>query len=248
MDFKPWQQWGFKPELESKHNEERLKGKLADMESTKQLVDLISEVYESGMKVLDVGCNIGHYLKGIRKKFPLLEYTGVDAYDYYITKAKEGFSDDPHAKFEVKDVFEPLYPDDPYDVVFCCNVIVHLPDFRKPVSNLLQSTMKTCFIRTPLGDNTTIVKASITEQFDEEGNPLNYWYINTWNRDYFIDFIKKLGWNTELIHDKFDSSKIQNEYESIKSDKIDLGTYVVGGKQMVNNILLNWEWIKITKK
>ena len=68
------------------------------------------------------------------------------------------------------------------------------------------------------------MQAPITEQFDEEGNPLNYWNLNTWNKDYFIDFIKKLGWNTELINDKFDSNKIQNEYESVKSDKIDLGT------------------------
>ena len=50
-------------------------------ESTKQLVQLVSQIYKPGMSVLDVGCNVGHYLLGLRKKFPTLDYTGVDAYE-----------------------------------------------------------------------------------------------------------------------------------------------------------------------
>ena len=84
--FEKWQLWGTKPELESKHNIERLQGKLSEMESTKQLVKIISKLYEPEMNVLDVGCNVGHYLLGLRKKFAMLNYTGVDAYEYYINE------------------------------------------------------------------------------------------------------------------------------------------------------------------
>ena len=76
------------------------------MESTKQLVDLISNVYADGMNILDVGCNVGHYLSGIRRKFPKLDYVGVDAYSNYIEKAKKSFISNSHAKFEVKDIFQ----------------------------------------------------------------------------------------------------------------------------------------------
>jgi len=70
--FEEWQQWGKRPEDYEKHNAHRLTGDLPEMESTKQLVNLISEEYKTGMKVLDVGCNVGHYLKGIRRQFPEL--------------------------------------------------------------------------------------------------------------------------------------------------------------------------------
>ena len=94
--YENWQLWGTKPELQSKFNIERLKGNLSDMESTKQLSSLISDCYEPDMKILDVGCNVGHYLVGLRKKFPILEYTGVDAYASYINEAKQAFSKKRH--------------------------------------------------------------------------------------------------------------------------------------------------------
>ena len=217
------------------------------MESTKQLVKLVSEVYKPGMGVLDVGCNVGHYLTGLRKKFQNLDYTGVDAYAYYIKQAKIAFENDPHAHFAVRDIFEPLYPTDPFDIVFCCNVILHLPDFRKPVTNLLSSTKKVCFIRTLLGDYTNIVKSSLNNEFDEEGNPLDFWYLNTWNKEYFTDFITKLGWKVELIDDEFNPSAIQTEYEKVKMCRGDKGTRIVDKKQVVENVIFNWLWVKISK-
>ena len=245
--YKDWQQWGKDPDSESRYNVERVKGTLSEMESTKQLVKLISSVYEPGMRILDVGCNVGHYLTGIRKKFPNLDYTGVDAYDSYINKAKHAFENDLHAKFEVKDIFEPIYPNELFDIVYCCNVIQHLPDFRTPVTNLLNSTKKVCFIRTFLDDNTTIVKSPIADKYDNVGEPLDFYYLNTWNKDYFVDFIKKLGWRVELIDDEFNPGPIQKEFESTKINERDKGTRIIGNMQVVENIICSWKWVKITK-
>ena len=246
MEYKDWQQWGKDPEPESRHNIKRVKGNLSDMESTKQLVSLISTVYEPDMRILDVGCNVGHYLTGLRKKFPNLKYTGADAYDYYISQAQTAFKNDTNANFYVKDIFEPIFPDNPFDIVYSCNVLLHLPDFRKPMINLLQSTKKTCFVRTLLGDYTNLVKSPTTDEYDEEGNPLDYWYLNTWKKDYFLDFIHQLGWKTEVITDKFDPKPIQNEYEHVKN-KTDVSTRMLGDVQVMENVICNWTWIKITK-
>ena len=185
-------------------------------------------------------------LIGIRRKFPALDYTGVDAYDYYITAAQQAFSNDPLAKFAVKDIFKPLFPNDKCDIVYCCNVLLHLPDFRKPITNLLDSTKQVCFVRTLLGDYTNIVKSPTEEVYDENGNPLNYWYFNTWKKDYFVDFVEKLGWKTEFIPDEFNASLIQKEFESVKTDKSDKGTRVVNNLQVIENVLCNWVWAKIT--
>ena len=245
--YENWQLWGTKPELQSKFNIERLKGNLSDMESTKQLSSLISDCYEPDMKILDVGCNVGHYLVGLRKKFPILEYTGVDAYASYINEAKQAFSKDPNAKFEIKDIFKPIFPENKFDIVYCCNVLLHLPDFRIPVTNLLNSTKKFCFIRTLLSDHTTIVKAPLIDSYDENGNPKEFWYLNTWNKQYFDDFIKELGWKTEYIKDEFIPENIQEEFDSSKNNDLDKGTKILGDKQIVDNIIFNWVWIKIYK-
>jgi ubiquinone/menaquinone biosynthesis C-methylase UbiE len=244
--YKDWQQWGKNPDSESRYNIERVRGNLSEMQSTKQLVKLISTIYQPGMKVLDVGCNVGHYLSGIRKKFPKLDYTGVDAYDSYIAIAKQAFKNDSKAKFEVKDIFNPLFPDKPFDIVFCCNVILHLPDFRKPVTNLLESTKKVCIIRTLLGNYTNLVKSPTKDEYDNEGNPLDYWYLNTWKKDYFTKFIQKLGWKVELIPDEFDPKAIQNEFKKTKTNASDKGTQIIGNSQVIENVLCNWMWAKIT--
>lgn len=247
MNYQNWQQWGKKPNKAEPYNIERVKGNLPEMESTKQLVSLVSDVYEPGMRILDAGCNVGHYLVGLRKKFPEIEYIGVDAYEQYISQAKDAFQNDTHAKFEQKDIFKPLFPETPFEIVYCCNVLLHLPDIKHPLENLLNSTKKVCFIRTLLDDYTTIVKSTLSDEFDKTGEPTDYWYLNTWKTDYVQKIISDLGWNSEIIDDKFNPENIQFEYDKVKTDEIDKGTKIESGKQIVENIIFNWKWIKITK-
>lgn len=243
-----WQQWNVDPIPESRYNIKRINGELPEMESTKRLVSLISEIYTPNMKVLDVGCNVGHYLSGIRKKFPNLDYTGVDAYEYYIDTASKHFINDLNSKFVVKNIFEPLFPNSKFDIVYCCNVLLHLPDFRKPIKNLLDSTEHYCFVRTLLGEHTNIVKSPTSEDYDDDGNPLNFWYFNTWKEDYFVNFIEKLGWKVELIKDEFNPISIQNEFETVKINKSDKSTRILNNIQVIENILCNWQWVKISQK
>ena len=246
--IKEWQQWGKRPE-EAENFVDRAVGNLPLMESTKQLVKLISEEYQKGMRILDVGCNVGHYLVGLRTIDSQMDYTGIDAYEYYITQAKKIFAEDKYSNFYVKTIFKPLFPNNPRDIVFCCNVILHLPDFRIPVKNLLSSTKKVCFIRTLLGDHTTIVKSTRVsdnideiEQFDDEGNPLDFIYQNTWNKEYFVNFIRNLGWKVEILQDEYDPEVFQKEVDLKKG----FGTKILDGKQVYGNILFNWVWLKIT--
>jgi SAM-dependent methyltransferase len=238
-----WQQWADRPEVEQTLAL-RATGELGEMESTKQLVDLIGAVYKPGMTVLDAGCNVGHYLRGLRRLDPELSYTGVDAYEVYIDRAHEVFAEDPNTRFEVKDIHAPLFPEEPRDIVYCCNVLLHLPDFRTPLANLLESTREVCFVRTLLGESTTIVKRAMTEEFSEDGEPLDFVYQNTWARDHFLSCVRELGWRGELIEDRFDPAVLAREHSSLKKGT---GTGVIDGRQVDGSILFNWEWVKITR-
>jgi SAM-dependent methyltransferase len=247
MSYEDWQIWGRKPTEQERTLVDRATGNLPEMESTKQLVELISSVYQPGQKILDVGCNVGHYLRGIRRVFPDVHYVGVDAYEHYVNKAKEIFSNDPYSSFEIKDIFNPLFPKEPSEIVYCCNVLFHLPDFRKPIENILESTKDVCFIRMLLADYTTIVKLVFSDEYYDDGSPKDYKFMNTWNKDYFVEYIKKLGWNVELISDKFNSNILQTEFQTVKTEKSDKGTRIIAGKQVVDNIICNYTWVKITK-
>ncbi len=238
-----WRQWEKNPEVEGTLVD-RARGDLGEMESTKQIVELIGEVYRPGMRVLDVGCNAGHYLRGLRRLDAELEYVGVDAYSHYIDQAAEIYAEDEHARFEVKDIHEPLFPDEPFDVVYSCNVILHLPDFRTPLRNLLESTREVCFVRTLLGERTTKVRRAVVEELDSDGEPVEWIFQNTWSREIVQREIESLGWTSEIIQDTFDPTVLAEEFDTLKKG---VGTNVIGDRQVDGSIIFNWEWLKITR-
>ncbi len=244
MAYKAWQVWGKSPEVEGTLAA-RAAGELGEMQCTQQLVTLISEVYQPGMRILDVGCNVGHYLRGIRRLDPTVQYKGVDAYEYYVKQAREFYVGDANASFEVKDVMQPLFTSEPYDIVYCCNVILHLPFFKTPVRNLIESTKKYCFIRTLLGPITTIVKRVDGNQFDESGEPGDYIYENTYNTEFFLEYVRSLGCDVEVIDDEYNPEVLSAEYGSLKKGR---GTRIVDGCQVDGNIMFDWKFLKITKK
>lgn len=217
----------------------RARGELAEMEATKQLVEMLRADYRPGMRILDVGCNVGHYLRGIRRLDPTAAYTGVDAYPHYVELARELFANDRHAQFEVKSILEPIYPDDPRDLVFCCNVLLHLPGYETALRNLVASTARVCYVRTCLAEYTTIVKRALRPVFSPEGEPLDFSYHNTYEVGGFTDFARSLGCAVEIVEDRCDPNAISREYDTTKAQ---VGTRIVGGQQVDGNVIYHWKW------
>ena len=245
MSIKPWEMWADKPEVEGTLVR-RARGELPEMESTKQLVRLVGQVYQPGMRVLDAGCNTGHYLVGLRRLDPKLAYTGVDAYESYINQARGIFAGDPNARFDVRSLMAADFARETFDITYCCNVLLHLPEFKTPVRNLLQSTTKTCFIRALFSHRSTIVRLAAEPgmDYDAEGSPLRFIYQNTYDRAVFTKFVQSLGWKVEFIADEFDASVLSREHTELKKGG---GTRIVDGRQVDGNIIFNWEWAKITR-
>lgn len=238
----PWMIWD---RIETEGTLElRARGDLPEMEATKQLVEMVSEVYQSGMRLLDVGCNTGHYLRGLRRLDADISYVGVDAYPHYIEKAREIHADNPNASFKTCDIMKPLPAELQSDIVICCNVLVHLPDYRKALHNLIESTGKYCFIRTSLGEGTTVSMRALSETFGENGELLEFKYTNTYDTAGFTAFIEERGCGAEVIADKFDPNVLNAEFENLKGGK---GTRSIDGVQVDGGIPYLWKWVKITK-
>lgn len=244
MDKNNWRIWETDSSVESTLYK-RATGELPEMESTKQLVELVKEIYEPGMKVLDVGCGPGHYYRGLRRIDDTIDYTGLDATKPYINFAKDVFGG-INTRFIVGDIFN--IPDGigKFEIVVCCNVILHLPDFRLPIKNLLRVCGGHCFVRTLISDNNYLHKFVYGDEFDEMNNPKKFVYQNTYSFETIKSYIDSLGdYSIQLIEDNFNPEILDVEFQGVK--KGDIGsTRILDGFQVSGNLIFEWKWLKIT--
>ena len=232
---------------------DRAIGKLPEMECSKALCKILKPIYKSGMKVLDVGCGGGHYLKSLKDRLDNnINYTGVDATEYYIKLANDVFSS---YHFEVGDIHKLQFVDNSFDIVMCNNVIQHLPPPpKKAISELLRTSSKYVVFRTLFAKRNYIIKEvkdtsdglndsfDLTNPFDYKGNPVVWNYMNLYTEEYLENIILGINpdYNITFVPDNF-----WNELETKADSKT--ATEVVEGKQVSGNIILDWKFIIVEK-
>ncbi|GAG88113.1 unnamed protein product [marine sediment metagenome] len=238
-----WRIWETDPSVEASLFRRAI-GELPEMESTKQLVELVKKVYETGMKILDVGCGPGHYYRGLRQIDESIKYKGLDATKLYIEFAKDVFSG-TNAKFIVGDIFNIPDKIGEFEIVVCCNVILHLPDFRIPMKNLLKVCKKYCFIRTLISNNTYLHRFVYGNEFDEMNNPKKFVYQNTYSFELIKSYIDSLGdYSIKLIEDKFNPIVLDTEFHDVKKESPG-ATRILDGFQVSGNLIFEWKWLRI---
>lgn len=240
-----WRIWNRDDSVELR-TYQRATGELPEMESTKQLVKMMAGVYSKGMRILDVGCAAGHYYRSLAKFDEAIDYTGVDPTTKYIEFARDTYKGTP-AKFVQGDIFElSRAVSGPFDLVYCCNVLLHLPDFRIPIQNLLKATRRHCFIRTLIGERTLLARFLYKDEFDAKGNPTCFLHQNTYSFSLLESYIKSQGkYSVSLIEDRFESTEINKEFENYR-EKQSAVTRIVDGKQIAGNLVFQWAWLKIS--
>jgi SAM-dependent methyltransferase len=248
MDLNNWRIWAKDDSVEQR-TYKRVTGDLPEMECTKQLVNLVGDVYVPKDKILDVGCAAGHYYLGLKRIDEEIKYHGVDATAAYIDFARKHFSQNRNTTFDVADIFElPKNFAGMFDIVYCCNVMLHLPSFQVPLKNLISATKKYCFIRTLLSDKTHLSRLLYSDSFDEEGNPTDFVFQNTYSYAVFEKTIKAMGnFQVEFIEDKFNANAINSEYVDYRSVQSAV-TRVQSDLQIAGSKVFEWKWVKITKK
>ncbi len=247
MNANAWKIWDKDDSVEQR-TYKRATAELPEMECTKQLVNLVAEIYAPGMSVLDVGCAAGHYYNGLKRVDGEIQYYGVDATAAYIDFARKHFARNPNVKFDVADIFElPMDFAGRFDIVYCCNVILHLPNFQVPLKNLIAATRKYCIVRTLLSDKTHLSRLLYSDSFDERGEPTDFVFQNTYSYALLEKTIRALGnFHIEFIDDKFDAQAINEEYEGYRTVQSAV-TRVQNNVQIAGSKVFEWKWLKITK-
>jgi SAM-dependent methyltransferase len=239
-----WRIWNKDDSVEER-TYSRASGELPEMESAKQLRQIIGDINQNE-SILDVGCAAGHYLRSIRQLNATCYYTGVDATVKYIDSAIKLHQADTNAKFINGDIYSLKLN---ADIVFCCNVLLHLPDLKVPLENLLNSFNKKLIVRTLLSKKTHLSQYLYSDKFDNNGNPTNFLFQNTYSFDYVENIVKNFDSkiNLEFIEDKFDPELLQKESDDWRKKQGFATTSVFNNLQIAGDKIFRWGWFVCSK-
>ena len=219
------------------------------MEASKQLCKIVKKIYQTNNSILDFGCDVGHYYNSLKKIHKDIKYTGFDVTKSYIEFAKKHFKNETHAKFEVESLFSMSTKyKNKFDIVFCANVLHHLPSIDIPLKNLLLATKKYCIIRTLVSDNTHLSRFYYDDKTNKKGELNHFQFQNTYSYNLIRKKIKKIGkYKVNFINDVFDGKKINKEYTKKEKKKYPGLTRFVDGNQIAGSKVFEFKWIIISK-
>lgn len=237
----------------------RAVGKAPEMESSKAMANLISEKYNNGDSIADIGCSAGHYLFSIRKELASNEinYTGVEFHDLLLSKAQKAWHGDNFAKFRKGSIFDIPANDREFDITFCSNLLMHLPTIVKPLQELIRVTSKRLLIRTYIGTKSFKIqevknnsfwpgtKINPSSEFNDDGIPALFEYENIWSKDYFESVVKRFAPTASIKFIKDDFYDVKAIEETAKTGNLPNPTRTLGGWQIFDYILLPYYFIEI---
>lgn len=236
----------------------RATGELEEMESSKALCEILSSFYSPGMKVLDVGCGAGHYLRSLRSRLDKdIDYTGLDSTEYYVQLAKKAFGE--NQKFFVGDILDLQFDNNTFDIVVCNNVILHLPPPPiRAISELIRVAKKYVVIRTVFGERNYIIKEVKGSEEDkgdssdkpedliaQNGEPVLCNFFNMYTEQYLKDTIAAIDKNIKI---KIVADDKWKEFDNRKEAERSTATRVINGKQVSGNLILDWKFIILEKR
>ena len=101
----------------------------------------LRDILKAEDSLLDAGCCEGHLYETLAHE----KYAGIDIFPPNITKAKLRH---PDADFRVGDI---LNLKSRWDVVFCCRVLMHLPDYEQNIERLKNTAKRLLIVVVPIG-------------------------------------------------------------------------------------------------
>ena len=238
----------------------RAVGESPEMECSKALGDMLSEYVKDNESILDVGCAVGHYYRSLKKRIKVeFTYTGVDPYKILIDKALEAWENEKNVNFKIGNIYNLPFNDKSFDYVICNNVITHIPNIRKPISELIRVANKKVVIRTPIFEISYRIQLVYNnkwwpytnvrpgEEFDENGSPRAFSYFDIHSKDFFTSVIQDCLPDAKVKYikdDKFDAEKIN---ESARKERFIEPTRVIDGMQVSGCLLLPHYFVEISK-
>ncbi len=226
----------------------RLKKELPEMECSKQLTQIVKKYYKKGNKILDFGCAAGHYYNSLKRIDKQIDYTGFDPTKSYIKFAKKFFRNKKNVTFDIQSLFN-VKKDyrNKFDIVFCSNVLLHMPSIDTPLRNLLKCSKNHVIIRTLVSDYTHLSKFYFNDKANKKGVLNNFVFQNTYSFNLMRKKIAKIGkFKISFIEDRFNGNQLNKEFKKDQKKYPGLTKYLMGS-QIAGSKVFQYKWVVISK-
>lgn len=141
-----------------------------------------------GDSVLDVGFGLGYGLEIMAEKAQRL--AGVEIDRRAVARMKHAPISPKILALKHFDGYSLPFPDRSFDVVTCIDVIEHVPDYRRLLTNLCSVARRNVILSTPIRR---------PENTAPDGKPKNPWHIREWSYAEFDEVLRplknKVEWN-----------------------------------------------------
>lgn len=174
------------------------RAKNVELTWVEQFLDIICDNFysKSKLRLNDIGCNLGQFWKGLKKRGGNTQYFGYDSEEVYLEEAKKIFPEISKKLFKL-DITQEKPPD--CDITICSATLEHLEYLQPALDNMLQSTKELFLLRTFLGE---IPFKSIRMK---EGAK-TYYDIHQFSfSEIFLSF-EKNGFSSKVIRDRYTDS------------------------------------------
>jgi ubiquinone/menaquinone biosynthesis C-methylase UbiE len=149
----------------------------------------VEQYLRPGDTVLDVGFGLGYGMRMMASRIALKAVAGIDIDKKAVRKASKEWAD---RVFEFKhyDGYSIPYTPCSFDVVTCIDVIEHVPDYARLLTNMCKVARRAVVISTP---------NRRPEYTKPGGSPMNPWHIREWSYWEFDAILQQTGlqyeWN-----------------------------------------------------
>jgi ubiquinone/menaquinone biosynthesis C-methylase UbiE len=153
---------------------------------------------------LEIGCSSGYYSEVIARHFPKIVYSGCDYSPSFIAKAKDLY---PQVFFRVENTTSLSFADQSVDISISGSVLLHVPDWKKGLSETMRITRKYLILhRTPVYNGAT----TLFTKFAYESEVIEW----SFSKDEIIEQCVQMGF--ELIQEinVYEGQKISKEVNS----------------------------------
>ncbi len=136
--------------------------------------------------VLDAGCGEGFTAEIFLRAMPALDLTGFDPHEPSVQLAQQR---NPRATFLVGDIYNIPFDDDSFDVVGCFEVLEHLHDAPRALSELARVARRAVVLSVPHEPFFCLSNAARGKNLDVTPKGSDPDHRNFWSREAFGRFV-----------------------------------------------------------
>lgn len=105
---------------------------------TKSMEDRLTERNRGVLRVLDAGCGTGNTSIALARRFPSVEFLGIDQSEASLEKARSAARTPglENIQFRNWNLMKPLHGEEPFDLILCLGVLHHTVDMKTGLTNL----------------------------------------------------------------------------------------------------------------